>query len=61
MPRRHGACLDFVLRPHVERKGRGVREISDGLLLAGDHGLIIEVKSRDTTAESLPPGSSVAS
>jgi hypothetical protein len=43
---------DFVLRPHVERKGRGVREISDGLLLAGDHGLIIEVKSRDTTPGS---------
>ncbi len=40
---------DFVLAPHVEQKGRGVREISDGLLLVGNHGLIVQVKSRDAT------------
>jgi len=39
---------DFVMRPRIERTGSGVREISDGLLLVGDHGLIVQVKSRDT-------------
>jgi hypothetical protein len=38
---------DFVMRPHVERKGRGVREISDGLLVVGDRGVILQVKGRD--------------
>lgn len=38
---------DFVMSPMVERKGRGVREISDGLIVTGDHGLVIQVKSRD--------------
>ena len=38
---------DFVMRPHVERTGSGVREVSDGLLLVGDRGLIVQVKSRD--------------
>lgn len=38
---------DFVMRPHVERKGSGVREISDGLIIVGNLGAIIQVKSRD--------------
>jgi hypothetical protein len=38
---------DFVMRPRVERTGSGVREISDGLLLVGERGLIVQVKSRD--------------
>lgn len=38
---------DFVMRPHIERTGSGVREISDGLILVGDCGLIVQVKSRD--------------
>ncbi|MET9225681.1 hypothetical protein [Lentzea sp. NPDC003310] len=39
---------DFVMSPMVERKGRGVREISDGLIITGTHGLVIQVKARDT-------------
>jgi len=45
---------DFVIEPRIERTGSGVREISDGLLLVGDHGLIVQVKSRD--ADSGMPG-----
>lgn len=37
---------DFVMRPQVERKGSGVREIGDGLLIAGDVGAIVQVKGR---------------
>lgn len=45
---------DFVMSPIVERKGSGVREISDGLIVTGDRGLVVQVKSRDTK-----PGSAV--
>lgn len=39
---------DFVLSPMSMRKGRGgVREISDGLIVVGNRGLITQVKSRD--------------
>jgi hypothetical protein len=38
---------DFVMAPLAERKGRGVREISDGLLVVGDQGLVVQVRSRD--------------
>ena len=38
---------DFVLRPAVEVKGSGVREISDGLLLCGAAGVILQSKSRE--------------
>lgn len=41
---------DFVYRPVVIKKGKGVREISDGLLVAGSEGLIIQVKSREPEA-----------
>jgi hypothetical protein len=41
---------DFVYQPVVIQKGRGVREISDGLLVAGGEGLILQVKSRDPEA-----------
>lgn len=37
---------DFVMKPQVERKGSGVREIGDGLLIAGDIGAIVQVKGR---------------
>ncbi|WP_143219109.1 hypothetical protein [Actinokineospora bangkokensis] len=48
---------DFVVSPAVERKGTGVREISDGLVVVGGRGLVIQVKSRngelgDTTKET---------
>ena len=39
---------DFVMVPHVERKGRGVREISDGLLVVGARGVIVQSKARET-------------
>ncbi|WP_170176228.1 hypothetical protein [Lentzea flaviverrucosa] len=35
---------DFVMSPMVERKGREVREISDGVIITGTRGLIIQVK-----------------
>ncbi|MGI5155866.1 hypothetical protein [Microbispora sp. CA-102843] len=38
---------DFVMLPSVERKGSGVREISDGLIVVGDAGLIVQVKTRE--------------
>lgn len=44
---------DFVCQPIVIRKGKGVREISDGLLVAGNEGLILQVKSRDPDAARL--------
>ncbi|MFE3451882.1 hypothetical protein ACFXJ8_23470 [Nonomuraea sp. NPDC059194] len=39
---------DFVMLPSVERKGTGIREISDGLLVVGDIGLIVQIKTRET-------------
>lgn len=39
---------DFVMVPSVERKGAGVREISDGLLVVGNQGVIVQAKSRET-------------
>lgn len=39
---------DFVVTPSVERKGRGVREISDGLLVVGNRGVVVQVKARDS-------------
>lgn len=38
---------DFVYRPTDARKGSGSREVSDGLLVAGNRGLILQVKSRE--------------
>jgi hypothetical protein len=35
------------MEPMVETKGCGVREISDGLIVVGDHGLVVQVKSRN--------------
>ncbi|MGH3972441.1 MAG: hypothetical protein ACRDS9_03830, partial [Pseudonocardiaceae bacterium] len=43
---------DFVMSPMVERKGPGVREISDGLIITGDRGLVVQVKSRDAAPGS---------
>lgn len=38
---------DFVYGPAQEHRGSRNREISDGLLLCGDEGLILQVKARD--------------
>jgi hypothetical protein len=40
---------DFVYRPLREQKGMAQREISDGLLICGDEGLILQVKSRQAS------------
>ena len=47
----HGAAAfwglhDFVFRPKVRRTGSGVRELGDGMLLVGDIGIVVQVKSR---------------
>ena len=43
---------DFAMRPpKVERKGAGVREIGDGIVLTGDRGLIVQVKRRDAAGD----------
>jgi hypothetical protein len=47
----HGAAAfwglhDFVFKPNVRRTGSGVRELGDGLLLVGDIGIVVQVKSR---------------
>ncbi|GAB3555734.1 hypothetical protein GCM10027404_33020 [Arthrobacter tumbae] len=34
------------MKPQVERKGSGVREVGDGLLVAGEVGAIVQVKGR---------------
>lgn len=41
---------DFVYEPVTVRRSRGVREVSDGLLVAGADGVIVQVKSRDRDA-----------
>jgi hypothetical protein len=38
---------DFVYHPILERKGATQREISDGMVICGDEGLIMQVKARD--------------
>lgn len=37
---------DFVYRPLLEHKGTAQREISDGVLICGEDGLIMQVKAR---------------
>ena len=46
----HLGVADFVYRPTIVTKGSGVRELSDGLLVAGSSGLIIQTKSRNDDA-----------
>ncbi len=41
---------DFVYQPLLVPKGNASREVSDGLLVAGGRGLILQVKSRDPEA-----------
>ncbi|MEU8820588.1 hypothetical protein [Actinoplanes sp. NPDC048796] len=44
---------DFVLRPQQERKGSGVREVGDGLLIVGERGVVVQAKSRDVEPEKM--------
>ncbi len=41
---------DFVYEPVLVQRGGGSREISDGLLVAGTDGVILQVKSRERPA-----------
>lgn len=41
---------DFVYRPQMVATGSGSREIGDALLVAGEDGLVVQVKSRDPVA-----------
>jgi SEC-C motif len=38
---------DFVYEPTLQATGSGNRELSDGLLICGEDGLIVQVKARD--------------
>ncbi|MYC68648.1 MAG: SEC-C domain-containing protein [Acidobacteriia bacterium] len=42
---------DFVYDPVEVPKGDSTREVSDGMLIVGDRGLILQVKSRDPSAD----------
>jgi hypothetical protein len=42
---------DFVFHPVVERRGPGVREIGDALLIAGRKGAAVQVKARQETTD----------
>lgn len=39
---------DFVYAPPIERKGKGVREVADGLIVVGHIGAIVQSKARET-------------
>jgi hypothetical protein len=53
---------DFVYTPTIVTKGSGNREVGDGLLVAGDDGLVVQPcgtgksSSRSSTAASTSPG-----
>jgi hypothetical protein len=42
---------DFVFHPAIERRGPGVREIGDALLVASPNGAAVQVKARQTVTE----------
>ena len=44
---------DFVFHPAVERRGPGVREIGDALVIAGAKGAAVQVKARQRTTDDL--------
>jgi hypothetical protein len=41
---------DFVYQPALETRGGSSSEVSDGMLIVGNEGVILQVKSRDLTA-----------
>jgi len=42
---------DFVFEPSVRQRPSGVRELGDGILLLGDLGVVLQVKSRESLSE----------
>jgi len=45
---------DFIYLPLLERKGATQREISDGMLICGEDGLIMQVKARAAPEQDTP-------
>ena len=45
---------DFVYDPVTVTRGGATREVSDGLLIVGDRGIILQVKSRSPSADTDP-------
>ena len=45
---------DFIYLPLLERKGATQREISDGMLICGEDGLIMQVKTREAPEQDTP-------
>lgn len=43
---------DFVYHPVIIRKGQASREVSDGLLLVGNRGAVLQVKARASDADT---------
>ncbi len=43
---------DFVFEPAIRKRTSGVRELGDGILLLGDLGVVLQVKSREALTES---------
>lgn len=42
---------DFVFEPTCRRRGSGVRELGDGLLVLGDLAVVLQVKSREVVSQ----------
>ena len=42
---------DFVFKPEVLTVGSGVRELGDGIVVLGDLGLVLQVKSRENPGD----------
>jgi hypothetical protein len=38
---------DFVFEPSIRRRSSGIRELGDGIILLGDLGIVLQVKSRE--------------
>ena len=43
---------DFVIPPKKRKTGSGSRELGDGIVIVGDQGLILQVKSRENVTEN---------
>jgi hypothetical protein len=39
---------DFVYRPEMQRVGSGTRELGDAIVIVGDVGVVVQVKSRES-------------
>lgn len=44
---------DFVFHPAIERRGPGIREVGDALLVTGHVGAVVQVKARQQATENM--------